>query len=197
MLKKTITYKDFDDNEVVEEHFFHLSKADVIEMNFSKKGGFGAWFEAMTASDDQDQIFQEIKKLVTKSYGVKSPDGKRFIRNQEVREAFLETEAFSELLTALCTDEDASAAFINGVFPAGLEEDLAKIAAKQNKVVPVDPRLLEDTQPLDPVDVPFQKARMAVDPAQNRVLTQIEVQAMDADELKHLLAQGATIAPQI
>ena len=75
-----------------------------------------------------------FKDLVLKSYGVKSDDGRRFIKNEKLREEFEQTEAYSILYMELSTDADAAAAFVNGIIPADVAKQLPKdpneIAAK-------------------------------------------------------------------
>lgn len=118
MLKKTIPYVDFDGNERTEEFYFNLTKAEVIEMEMSTSGGLAAMLEKIVASQDTKRIIEVFKDLILKSYGEKSPDGKRFVKNQELRDAFSQTEAYSELFLELATNPEAAAAFVNGIVPS-------------------------------------------------------------------------------
>jgi hypothetical protein len=98
LLKKSITYTDFDDNEVTETHYFHLSKADLIEMEVSKEGGMQAYIQRVIASEDGKQIIEVFKDLLQKSYGTRT-EGGRFLRDSEKTAEFMASEAYSELLT--------------------------------------------------------------------------------------------------
>lgn len=120
MLKKTITFEDFDGNEVTEDHYFHLSKADLIEMEVSEKGGLEETITKIVAEEDGKRIVDLITYVVQKSYGERSEDGKRFIKNDDIWEKFKSSEAFSELMVSLYTDADASAAFMRGVIPESI-----------------------------------------------------------------------------
>ena len=117
MLKKTITYTDYDGNQRTEDFYFNLSKAELTEMELSAEGGLGKYYERIIAAKDSKLIVKEFKDLVLKAYGEKSPDGKRFIKNQELRDAFSQTEAYSELFMELATDAEAATKFINGITP--------------------------------------------------------------------------------
>jgi hypothetical protein len=117
MLKKTIKYVDFDGNERTEDFHFNLTKAEVTEMELSTQGGLVKMLEKIVAEQDSKRIIEIFKDLILKSYGEKSPDGKRFIKNQELRDAFSQTEAYSELFMTLATNAEESAAFINGIVP--------------------------------------------------------------------------------
>lgn len=122
MLKKTITYTDYNGNERTEDFYFNLTKAEIMEMEMSTTGGFAEMISKVVAAQDAPAIIAIFKKMVLKAYGEKSPDGKRFIKSDELREAFEQTEAYSQLFMELATDADSAAKFVNGIIPA----DMAK-----------------------------------------------------------------------
>lgn len=117
MLKKTITYTDYDGNERTEDFYFNLSKAEISEMELSINGGLTKLIEKIVQENDQAKIVEYFKDLILRSYGEKSLDGKRFIKSKELSEAFSQTEAYSELFMELATDADAAAAFVNAITP--------------------------------------------------------------------------------
>lgn len=117
MLKKTIKYVDYDGNEREEDFYFNLSKAEIAEMEMSTNGGLDKMINRIIAERDNKRIIELFKDLVLRSYGKKSDDGRRFIKNQELRDDFAQTEAYSELFMELATDADAAAAFVNGIIP--------------------------------------------------------------------------------
>ena len=125
MLKKTMTYTDYNGIERTEDHFFNLSKAEIMEIEMSTTGGLAEMIKRIVAAQDQPAIIKLFKELILKAYGVKSPDGKRFIMSDEISLEFSQTEAYSQLFMELATDADAAAAFVNGIIPA----DMAKQAA--------------------------------------------------------------------
>ena len=127
MLKKTITYTDFNGVERSEDFYFNLTKAEIMEMEMGTTGGLSEMINKIIAAKDVPAIIKLFKELVLKAYGVKSDDGKRFIKNDTVRDEFAQTEAYSELFMELATDSDKAAAFVNGIVPA----DVAAEAAKQ------------------------------------------------------------------
>ena len=117
MLKKTITYTDYDGNERVEDFYFNLSKAEVAEMEMSEYGGLSNLLKKIVQEKDTKRIIEMFKDLILRSYGEKSQDGKRFVKNQELRDAFSQTEAYSELFMELAGNAEAAAAFVNGITP--------------------------------------------------------------------------------
>jgi hypothetical protein len=121
MLKKTISYKDFDGNMRVEDFYFNLTKAELVEMELGHEGGtFSDHLIRMVNSTDGKVIIETFKGILEKAYGVRSEDGKRFIKSPELWQAFLETAAYSELFIELVTDADKSAEFIKAIVPTDL-----------------------------------------------------------------------------
>lgn len=117
MFKKTITYKDYNDEERTEDFYFNLSRAEVTEMELSTEGGLGATIERITKAKDVPAIVAIFKDLILRSYGQKSPDGKRFIKSKALSEEFSQTEAYSALFMELATDSNMASAFINEILP--------------------------------------------------------------------------------
>ena len=118
MLKKTITYTDYNGVERKEDFYFNLTKAELMEMEMSTTGGLAEMIQRVVDTKDAPAIIRIFKDLVLKAYGEKSADGKRFVKSPELSDAFAQTEAYSELFMELATDADAAANFINGIVPA-------------------------------------------------------------------------------
>ena len=124
MIKENIEYKDYNGTDRKEDFYFNLSEAEVMEMEMSTAGGLAEMITRIVAAQDQVAIIKIFKDLILKAYGEKSPDGKRFIKSDELSIAFSQTEAYSKLFMKLATDADAAAKFVNGIVPA----DMAKRA---------------------------------------------------------------------
>ena len=120
MLKKHVEYIDYNGNERKEDHYFNLNKAEIMEMELSTSGGLAEMIQQVVASQDSPKIVKIFKDLVLRSYGQKSLDGKRFIKNDQIREEFEQTEAYSIIFMELATDADAAAKFVNGIVPADM-----------------------------------------------------------------------------
>lgn len=117
MLKKPITYTDYDGNTRTEDFYFNLTKAEITEMQVSVDGGLTKMIERIIAAKDAKQIVAIFKDIILRSYGEKSADGRRFIKSPELSEAFSQTEAYVQLFEELSSDADAAAAFVNGIIP--------------------------------------------------------------------------------
>ncbi len=126
MLKKTIKYVDFDGNEREETFYFNLTQAEVAEMELSTEGGLAAKINKIIEARDNPTIIALFKDVIGKAYGEKSADGKYFVKNDVVRNAFMATEAYSVLFMELATNPDAAAAFINGIVPSNISNPPSK-----------------------------------------------------------------------
>lgn len=126
MLKKTIKFTDYNGVERKEDFYFNLSKAELSEMELEIPGGMSAMLQKIAATQDTPSLIKIFKGLILRSYGVKSDDGRRFIKSEALREEFSQTEAYSELFMELATNADAASAFINGIVPADLSKEMSK-----------------------------------------------------------------------
>jgi hypothetical protein len=123
MLKKSIKYTDYDGNVREEDFYFNMTKAELIEMQVGTAGGLEKKLRKIVASQDGGEIMAVFKDIITRAYGEKSDDGKRFVKSKELSDGFFQTEAYSELFMELTTDADKAAIFIKGVLPADLDTE--------------------------------------------------------------------------
>lgn len=141
MLKKDITYENpFTNDMVTETHYFHISKADLIQMEMEESSetytdesgkqltGMQAKLQRIVDSKDGKEIIEQIRDIIRRSYGLK--DGDRFRKSAEIWEDFASSEAYAQLLFDLCTDAGNASEFMNGVIPHNLEQIAAEVVEK-------------------------------------------------------------------
>lgn len=144
MLRKTIKFLNFDDEEETEVHYFNLSKVEIFDWEAETDGGLHRLFEKLVETKDGSVLYNLVKDFVMRTYGIKSEDGKKFIKNNEVREAFKQTPAYDALIIEIATDDEAAFKFITGVLPKDVrggmndlknmsKEDLIKLLNKEQK----------------------------------------------------------------
>lgn len=121
MLKKTISYTDYDGNPRTEDFYFNLSKAEITEMELSMEGGMRAYIQRIIAAKSQLELVKLFKDVVLKSYGKKSADGRLFMKNDTIRSEFEAHPAYSMIYMDLVTDEVKASAFVNGIMPADMQ----------------------------------------------------------------------------
>lgn len=129
MIKKTLTYKDLNGGERTETFYFHYYESEILEMELSVDGGFAERVKRIIEAKDQPTLIRVIKKFVLDAYGVKSDDGKQFIKNDAVRAQFEQCPAFSDIFMELVLNDKKASDFVNGVVPEGMKERFAKNAA--------------------------------------------------------------------
>lgn len=132
MIKKTITYTDYNNVERSEDFYFNLSRAELMEMEMSTVGGLTEMITKIVAEQNAPSIIKIFKDLILKSYGEKSADGKRFVKNDDLAQAFSQTEAYSILFMELATDADKAAEFINGIMPEDSKSDKPALPSMNN-----------------------------------------------------------------
>lgn len=136
MLTKTITYTDYNGLDRTEKFYFNLTEAEVAEMELTTEGGLSGMIEKIIEAKDLPTLIKIFKELILKSYGEKSADGRRLIKNDEVREAFSQTEAYSKLFMELAFDADKAAEFVNGITPSKNENGRVDVS-KRPEAIPV------------------------------------------------------------
>lgn len=141
MLKKTINYTDFNDVNQSEDLYFNLTKTELTEMQIDSNGTLSDSIQAIVESKDGKAILNEFKRIIRSAYGVKSEDGKRFIKSEQLSDEFLQTAAYDVLFLELVTDADAAVTFLKGLVPADLAANMAasvEAAEKQRVEVPTE-----------------------------------------------------------
>lgn len=140
MLKKTITYEDYNGITRKEDFLFNLTKTELMKWNLKTPGGLAAKLERITQKFDVPELTSFIEDLIDNAYGIKSDDGVRFIKDEKLSTMFRQTEAYDQLFVELLSDEKKTAAFINGILPKALMEEVAKQNKDANR-----PTLLNET----------------------------------------------------
>ena len=131
MLKKTFQYTDFNGHEQEETFYFNLSKSEVIEYELQERAGMSTTLQRIVEERDNQKILAHFKDLVMKSVGRKSDDGRRFVKNDEIREDFLASPAYDEMFIWLMSEPGAGAEFVNNVLPQDVDEFVKKVDSGQ------------------------------------------------------------------
>ena len=119
MIKKVIPYTDFDGNPRVEEFWFNLTKAEMMDLGLQ-----------LMHSTKVGEAIEVFKKILLLAYGKKSLDGRKFEKSPEITADFVATQAYSDLYVELAIDPDKAAEFMNGVMGADVRKMVAENEAK-------------------------------------------------------------------
>lgn len=126
MYVKKIAYTNYNREKRERKFYFNLNKAELLDMELTTKGGYQNFIERIIETRDQEELIRLFRELIQKSYGVKSDDGEMFIKNEQVLNEFIQTEAYSELYVELATNADSAAEFVNGIMPPALMAEVEK-----------------------------------------------------------------------
>lgn len=143
MIKKTVSYDGFDGETVTEDLYFHFNKAELMELEVETERGFSKKLQAVAEAKDVREVLAVFKDIVVRAYGVRSEDGKRFIKTERAREEFDGSEAYSEVLFDLLSDPASAARFVGGLMPSDL---LEKAKVESNLDIEKMIRELEEEQ---------------------------------------------------
>lgn len=121
MYVKEIEYTDFNGVKRKEKFYFNLTKAEILDMELGKTGGLTEYIQKILEAQDTPAIMSLFKSLLLKSYGVKSDDGRRFVKNDQIRAEFEQTQAFSDLYMLLALDDGEASKFVNAIVPADMK----------------------------------------------------------------------------
>lgn len=128
MFKDTIAYTDFNGNAQTKELYFHLSATELLDIEYSKEGTWSSYLTEILDKGDNGKMIAVMKDLIKKSYGVKSEDGQRFVKSEEILNEFLQSEAYQAFFMKLLQSEDYANTFVNGILP----KNLANLADKNS-----------------------------------------------------------------
>jgi hypothetical protein len=173
VLKKTIKYTDFNGNEQSEEFHFHLSAEKLLELEATLPGGFEQHVDRIMASEDGAQILELFKRLISMSIGKVSEDGKRFVQNDEIHDAFTQTNAYTKLFLELGSSADIAAKFFNGIVPNDLAVQAAKMQAGGGDSAT--------------------RERVNTSPPVRKIISKADAETMGRDELFQKMQQGYEI----
>ena len=131
ILKKTITYTDYDGMERTEDFWFNLSKTELTKLDAELPGGVLGVLRKIIDKKDRKALVDFIETLILRSYGEKTLDGKRFVKTPEMAEEFMQTPAYDELFMSILSDTDSQTSFINGVIPQSMAKEIEQTDKKQ------------------------------------------------------------------
>lgn len=131
MLKKTITYTDYDGMERTEDFWFNLSNTELTKLDAELPGGVLGVLRKIIDKKDRKALVDFIETLILRSYGEKTLDGKRFVKTPEMAEEFMQTPAYDELFMSILSDTDSQTSFINGVIPQSMAKKIEQTDKKQ------------------------------------------------------------------
>ena len=131
MLKKTITYEDYDGNKRTEDSYFNLNESELTQLRLSRSGGIEKMLERIVQEQNAPEIIAMVKEIMLLAYGEKSDDGKVFLKSPEISHRFECTEAFNEIFMDICSSPEQASDFFRAILPAKLRSKIAEAEAAE------------------------------------------------------------------
>lgn len=136
MIKKTITYEDYNGVERTEDFYFNLTESELLQWQYSVEGGLSDLLGKIINAKTETKLIEYFKEIVLRSYGEKSDDGKRFVKSKELATAFSQTEAYNQLYYTMFTDADSASEFVKGILPKKFSESFEEEMKALEEAVP-------------------------------------------------------------
>ena len=127
MIKKTVTYKNFNDVEVTEYCYFKYTESQLADLEMSVGGGLSATLRSLSAAQNETELYKFFRQLILGAYGIKSADGRKFMKSKEISEDFEQTAAYNAIFMELVTNTDKAIEFVNNLIPESLKEKMSKV----------------------------------------------------------------------
>ena len=135
MIKKTYSFTDYNGNERTEDHYFYLNDAEIVKMELGVDGGFTEKIKRIISARNIPEIIKVFDEMIDASYGIKSPDGREFIKTPEITAKFKQTEAYSKLFMDFVTKEGFAANFFNELIPHDMADEASETKEENQNVV--------------------------------------------------------------
>lgn len=146
MIKKSVTFENFDGDTVTKEYHFHLNKAELAQLELSAEGGLSAKLRGILETKDGSLIVETFKNLLLQTVGRRQ--GELFLKTQEVRDEFEYSGAYSAMFMDMILNPDEAVEFMKGIVPKDVA-DKADFSELTTEVVTTgvarpQPKAIED-----------------------------------------------------
>lgn len=99
MLKQKVQYEDFDGATQVEDLYFNLNRMELIALQSRYgKEDMAAYIDKLVEDKDIEKVYEILNDIVLSAYGIRSEDGKRFLKSETIREEFKQSLAYDALI---------------------------------------------------------------------------------------------------
>lgn len=120
MKKITQTYTTLDGEEITEDFYFNLTKAELLELELDTEGSVENFVQKCKNHKDAKAIAAFVKNILIKSYGERTLDGRSFVKSingESLGERFSYCAAFSDIYIELISSADSLANFLKEIIP--------------------------------------------------------------------------------
>ena len=140
-----VAYETFDGETVEEELYFHLSKGELTDMELRKYPLSLKLAKVTSGNASATDAYELMREFVSSSYGRRSEDGRRFIKDVKETESFMISPAYDALLDKLVSDEKFAYKFMAGLFPKDIMEKAQRLIDENPDKSPAELRAIAET----------------------------------------------------
>lgn len=137
MFKQTITYVNFNDEEVSKDFYFHMSKPEFVMLGVGAEA-MDERIKRMVATNDAKAVLDELDSILKLAVGRKSEDGESFVKDQKAWNDFRFSPAYDEFVMHLMIEPNRMVEFINQLIPEKMQKELRDHFAKQGSTPVVE-----------------------------------------------------------
>lgn len=124
MYRTDVTYENFEGEQVTETCYFNLTKAEMLQLQLQYPEGYQTYLQRLVDDNNRKAMIEEFKHILSMSYGERSADGRKFVKSEEISNAFMASEAYSELFLKFISEEGYVEKFMNAVMPKDIVAQL-------------------------------------------------------------------------
>lgn len=121
----TVKYEDFDGKTIKKNLLFHMSTKDWVKADAEKKavGGYEQYLSKQLGEPGSNVepavVLETLEDIIRRSYGERSEDGEKFVKDPERTDHFMESLAYDAFLDDLIYTDGFSTAFVQALIPKG------------------------------------------------------------------------------
>lgn len=125
MLKQSITFQNLDDEEVTEDFYFQITKAEVAEKALIEGEGYYERLRDLSVEKDGAKIISHFKAILASAVGRR--EGQIFKKSQEITDYFMFSGAYDAFFMGLMEKPDSGASIIAAMLPKDAQEEAARV----------------------------------------------------------------------
>ena len=116
MLKKKITYTDYNGMERTDNFYFNMTEREIV-MLLARLGveDLKEYANKLAESGDLKSMFSFVDDIILSSVGAKSEDGKRFVKTQKIRDDFEQSEAYNVMFMDFLQNPSSASSFASAI----------------------------------------------------------------------------------
>lgn len=124
MFAREFTYIGYDGKEKKDTYHFNLNEAELYELDLSSIYGFTGQMERLLKAERTQEIVEMFKGIILGAVGEVSPDGRRFVKNEQIREDFYRSKAYAQLFVELVSSGEKFSEFLKAAIPEEIRKKM-------------------------------------------------------------------------